>query len=52
MKIYTFVWSPEGRPINSYLAWNYRVARALFRREYQKTYARFMGEVYVIETNE
>ena len=48
MKCYTFYWSPEGRPIDSYVVATYRQARAAFRRAYKASYARYMGEVYVV----
>lgn len=48
MKTFTFFWSPEGRPIATIGATTKARARAIFKREYRH-YARYMGEVYIVE---
>lgn len=49
MKTYTFVWSPEGRPLTTISARTYQEAKREFKKAFP-AYAKYMGEVYT-ETN-
>ena len=51
MQCYTFIWSPEGRPIITIPAVSLSRAKFYFRSEYRASYGRFMGEVYVEVNN-
>ena len=44
---YTFVWSPEGRPVATYKAASESAAKRQFKRDY-RNYAKYMGEVYIV----
>ena len=48
MGVYGFYWSPEGRLIDGITATSERAAKAEFRRKYRSSYARYMGEVYIV----
>lgn len=49
MTCFEFYWSPEGRRIATYCVSTRRQALAAFRREYRTSYARYMGEVYIVD---
>ena len=44
---YTFVWSPEGRPIATYRAKDENTAKRQFKRDY-RNYSKYMSEVYIV----
>lgn len=48
MHIFKFVWSPEGRTLTTIAAKDLKTAKAQFKRDFPP-YARFMGEVYIVE---
>lgn len=52
-KSYTFVWSPEGRPLmtvrdDNYQTWTRKQAVTEFKKRFP-SYAKYMGEVYIEE---
>lgn len=48
-KTYKFFWSPEGRCVATYRAESRAAAKAMFKKEHRKSYAKYMGEVYIEE---
>lgn len=51
MNTYKFYWSPEGRCIATYQAKDAKKATMMFVREFSRSYARYMGEVYWVLAN-
>lgn len=47
MPRYTFIWSPEGRPIITFPAVSLARAKAYFRSKYRASYGRYMGEMRI-----
>lgn len=45
---FQFFWSPEGRMIDVIRATSRSAALRTFRARYRRSYARHMGEVYVL----
>ncbi len=46
MAIFTFFWSPEGRPLTTIETTTYKEALAQFRQEFPE-HSKYLGEVYV-----